>query len=345
MEVKHKTVKILFITVLVVLITVLHYSTMHGHIGLHIIHRELYFVPIILAGLWFGLNYSLFTAVAVSLIYAPHVFIYNDPHGNLLTVATQVLVFIAVAVVLGLIVERQRRQQQQPAALENLGGRGRAAAAIGQEMNDLLKALRALARQPDQLACTEMDRNFQQEMVRLERMVDVLANFAPKEEVPLISHDLNVTIQEHMTKLRPAAEKAGVVLEVQLDPNGCPSRVNPEKIGWILENLVKNALEVTRPGQNIHIRSQRGGQFCQVSVADQGPGIQPVHIGKMFTPFFTTKKDGQGLALAGCKKILKDLGGDIRVESTLGEGATFTMWIPREKQDSPFDEGILPAQG
>ena len=113
MDTKRRTVKITLITVLTVVITILHYGSIHGHLGLHILHRELYFIPILLASFWFGLKVGLTTAVAISLIYAPHVFVYNGPHGTLLTVISQVLVFNLVAIVLGWLADRQRRQQQE----------------------------------------------------------------------------------------------------------------------------------------------------------------------------------------------------------------------------------------
>jgi C4-dicarboxylate-specific signal transduction histidine kinase len=61
----------------------------------------------------------------------------------------------------------------------------------------------------------------------------------------------------------------------------------------------------------------------------------------MFSPFFTTKEDGQGLALAANRKILRDLGGDIQVTSDWGEGAVFTMIIPREKISTSLAEDAI----
>jgi C4-dicarboxylate-specific signal transduction histidine kinase len=69
-----------------------------------------------------------------------------------------------------------------------------------------------------------------------------------------------------------------------------------------------------------------------VEVQDQGPGIRPEHLPKMFVPFFTTKEKGTGLGLAASKKIMHDLGGDIQVASTGAEGSTFTLTIPREQE-------------
>ena len=341
MNIPTKTLKIVLIAALIVIISVLHYSAIRGNLGLHILHRELFFIPILLASFWFGLKFGLTTAVAVSLIYAPLVFLYKDAHISFLTVGSQILIFNLVGIMLGWLVDRQRKQQQRFLANESLVVLGRAATVVGNEMHDLLGALKNLSRKSTKLQCTELDGDFAHEMVRLERLIDVITSFAPSEAENMISHDLNVIIQEQFEHYRKNARKAGIHLMVDLDENGCPSRVDQGKMGRILEYLIKNAFEVSSPGKSIRIRSRRGGAFCRIEVQDQGSGIRPEHLPKMFTPFFTTKENGQGLALAASRKVLRDLGGDIQVTSTWGEGATFTMIIPRDKTSTSLAEDAI----
>ena len=341
MNIQSNPFKIVLIAALIMIISVLHYGAIQGDLGLHILHRELFFIPILLGSFWFGLKFGLTTAVATSLIYAPHVFLYKDAHSSFLTVGSQILVFILVGVLLGWMVDRQRKQQQKFIRDKNLVVLGRAAAVVGNEMHDLLSALKNLSQKSSKLQCTELDGDFAQEMVRLEKMIDVITSFTPSEPANMISHDLNVIIQEHFEQYFNTAQKAGVLLKTDLDEDGCPSRVDPTRISRIIEDLIKNALEASGPGQSIQIRSRRGGNFCRVEVQDQGSGIRPEHLPKMFTPFFTTKEGGQGLALAASRKILRDLGGDIQVASNWGEGAVFTMIIPREKTTTSLAEDAI----
>ncbi len=168
-------------------------------------------------------------------------------------------------------------------------------------------------------------------MMRLKRMVDVVTSFVPPDTVNMITHDLNSIVRDQLKQHVAKASKAGIKLQVDLDKNRCPSRMDPEKISWIFNNLIKNAFEVSRPGKSIRIRSRRGGTFCRLEVQDQGSGIRPEHIPKIFSPFFTTKTNGQGLTLASSRKVLRDLGGDIEVKSHWGEGATFIMIVPRDE--------------
>jgi C4-dicarboxylate-specific signal transduction histidine kinase len=125
-------------------------------------------------------------------------------------------------------------------------------------------------------------------------------------------------------------------LETDLDEKGCPSQVNVKTIGWVIDQIIKNALGVSSKGQTIRIRSIRNGDHCEIIIADEGSGIKPEHLPNIFKPFFTTKKKGQGLALAGCRKIMNDIGGDIQVDSNWGEGAAFKLVIPRDYSGKPL---------
>ena len=146
MHIKRKPIKIALIATLVVVITVLHYGIIHGNPELHILHRELYFIPILLASFWFGLRFGLTTSVVVSLIYAPHVLLYNDPHSTGLTVSSHILVFNLVAIVLGWLVDREKRQRQEVLAKQ-------AAEAYSKALEHELEKAREIQRDflPDQI--------------------------------------------------------------------------------------------------------------------------------------------------------------------------------------------------
>lgn len=337
-----KPLKIALIGGLICIISVLHYSAIKGNIGMHILHRELYFIPILLASFWFGLRSGFATAIGVCLIYTPHIFLLRDAHMSFVAVGSQILIFLLVGVLLGWLVDRQRIQQKKLLASENLSVLGRAAAVVGNEMHDLLGALKKMSHKSSKLKCTELDGDFAHEMVRLERMIDVITSFAPSSNmVSTITHDLNVLVRDQLRHHYENASKADIKLEIDLDENRCPSRIDPEKVTWAFNNLIKNAFEVSMPGGVIQIRSHRGGTVCRIEIQDQGPGIRLEHIPKMFSPFFTTKTNGQGLALASSRKVLRDLGGDIEVKSHWGEGATFTMIVPRDETSEFIAEDAI----
>ena len=82
-------------------------------------------------------------------------------------------------------------------------------------------------------------------------------------------------------------------------------------------------------GGTISIRTRGGPDHIQIEVEDTGKGISPEHLNEIFNPFFTTKEKGTGLGLAVSLKIINDHNGELLVSSQLGQGALFTLKLPR----------------
>jgi signal transduction histidine kinase len=344
METTAKSGKISAIVILTASIAALHYTPIHPDGEIHIIHRELFTIPILLAGFWFGLKFALAVSICISLIYAPQMLISESAHMGGAAVFTQIVFFNLIAFLVGWMVEQQKKQGEKLILAEKLTVLGRAASAMAYEIKSIVNAIKKLTRDEGNFACTQFDLNFHGELQRLDHLVDNLTSYVPQEEIRALSSDLNQLIRQKIEKNREKFRQAGVAIEGDLDEAGCPSMVDVDKIGWVLDILITNALEFSAPHQKIRIRSSRKGTHCEVLVQDQGDGIKPEHFDKIFKPFFTTKKDGSGLSLASCKKILRDMGGDITVASSVGKGATFTLIVPREKKDKPYREKVLAME-
>jgi two-component system NtrC family sensor kinase len=98
-------------------------------------------------------------------------------------------------------------------------------------------------------------------------------------------------------------------------------------------NVINNALDaMDKEGGVLKISSRVEGNFIVVELADNGPGIPEANLQRIFDPFFTTKPVGKGtgLGLSICYGIIKNLGGEIVVKSTVGVGTTFYIKIPLE---------------
>jgi two-component system, NtrC family, sensor histidine kinase KinB len=108
-------------------------------------------------------------------------------------------------------------------------------------------------------------------------------------------------------------------------------RADANKIAWVLTNLVSNALRYVSKGGHIQLTAHRIGPNVHLSVRDDGPGIPPKYHSKIFEKFVQIKErdaGGTGLGLAICKEIVRAHGGAIWVESSSGQGSTFTFTIP-----------------
>lgn len=119
--------------------------------------------------------------------------------------------------------------------------------------------------------------------------------------------------------------------------------LDSEKIRQALINLLKNALETSPKGASVTVRiahRQRDPQLY-IKVTDEGSGIEPRNVAKLFTPYFSTKGNGTGLGLAHSRKILQAHGGSVELlSSTPGEGSTFALVLPRDT-DIQQDEHAL----
>jgi signal transduction histidine kinase/DNA-binding response OmpR family regulator len=113
-----------------------------------------------------------------------------------------------------------------------------------------------------------------------------------------------------------------------------PVLADPEQLAHVFINLIKNAMEAMHQVEDkklfIWVRSADDPRFVVTDVTDNGSGIPPEIIDKIWVTFYTTKGDrgGTGLGLSACVKIINQLGGKITVESVVGEGTTFSVYLP-----------------
>lgn len=105
-------------------------------------------------------------------------------------------------------------------------------------------------------------------------------------------------------------------------------RTDLSQLEQVIQNLMFNALDAIGKDGEIRLETQAEGDFLHVTVADDGPGIAPEAIEKVFDPPYTTRPGHLGLGLAICREIMKKVGGDIRVASHPGQGAAFTASFP-----------------
>jgi two-component system sensor histidine kinase HydH len=176
-----------------------------------------------------------------------------------------------------------------------------------------------------------------EELARLDRSVAEILDFA--KPVRLTSEPIDVTELFETTKknLTPVLSERGVA--VRVEPSGAADapgardaltvQGDPQRLRQVLTNLVDNAANASRPGTEVTLRaSATGDHHVAIEVEDHGRGIGADDLPRIFEPFFTTRPDGTGLGLAIVHKVIRAHGGDIKVRSTLGGGATFTITLP-----------------
>lgn len=153
--------------------------------------------------------------------------------------------------------------------------------------------------------------------------------------------DIRDTINKVVSDYRPMAELEGHTLTVNFAPDLPPVEVDPEKIGLVFSNLLSNAIKFTPEQGRIEISAWDGGDSLMVSVQDNGVGIPPEDQNKIFERFYQARADhiaghgGIGIGLTIVKHLLELHGGDVWIESQVGQGSTFSVRIPKTYQPAP----------
>jgi two-component system, sporulation sensor kinase E len=139
---------------------------------------------------------------------------------------------------------------------------------------------------------------------------------------------VNDVVHEAVELLRPETENRGIAIREKLARQVPVSSLDPAQIKQVLVNLIKNAIQAMTKGGVLTLETTVSSDGVVLSVGDTGGGIPSDQINRIFEPFFTTKKKGSGLGLMIVRRIVRDHGGHINIESHVGKGTVFRVWLP-----------------
>lgn len=144
--------------------------------------------------------------------------------------------------------------------------------------------------------------------------------------------DLNEVVRATLDLLRPELDNRGLLIEEKLAPGLPPALFDPAQIKQALVNLIKNSMQAMTRGGRLTLATGAGPESVWVSVADTGGGIPPDQLQRLGEPFFTTKKKGTGLGLLIVRRIIREHGGHIDIDSHVGRGTTVRLWLPIQEK-------------
>jgi len=227
--------------------------------------------------------------------------------------------------------------QKELAKAERLSGLGLLAAGVAHEINNPLAVIRGNAELlQDEIPAPSEEREeveaIMVEVGRIERIVSNLRVFSRSGQQRVSRFSLGVLLDDildqigHQIALEPfriVRGYWGADVEIEGDQ---------DQLRQVFTNLIINGLQAMEGGGTLTLGLSRDedGRQVRVTVSDSGSGILAEHLEKLFTPFFSTKARGTGLGLAVSYGIVKDHGGDIRVESVAGQGSAFIVLLPAQ---------------
>jgi signal transduction histidine kinase len=227
--------------------------------------------------------------------------------------------------------QRQELRGEHSRSLEALS------ASIAHEIRNPITAAKSLVQQmgedPRANDNVEYARVALEELDRVERSISHLLRFARDEELQLRRLRIADVLDSALDLLRDRIERLGVTLGRELDGPG-ELDGDADKLRRVLLNLLGNALDALEqahtpsPRIDVALGQNLAGSEIWLRVRDNGPGIEPERLGRIFSPFYTSKSDGTGLGLAISKKLVEAHGGALDARSTPGAGSEFLVTLP-----------------
>ncbi|MGA7767279.1 MAG: ATP-binding protein [Candidatus Sulfotelmatobacter sp.] len=259
-----------------------------------------------------------------------------------------------------------KRAHEHALHTEKMASIGKMAAVLAHEINNPLSGILTYAkllhkwidrddggRNHHQEICDSLDL-IASESRRCGDLVKNLLTFSRTTPMNLQATNLNQVVDRSLRLVQHQLDLAGIQVQPQLDPDLPPVLCDAAQIEQVLLALVMNALDAMPQGGNLWLTTSFGHEPNQVRIVvrDDGSGIPPEILPRIFEPFLTTKETGRGvgLGLAISHSILERHNGSIEVQSEAGRGTTFTVTLPWDADSekiarSPANEIAASASG
>lgn len=228
--------------------------------------------------------------------------------------------------------------QQRLVQTERLASMGQLSAGVAHELNNPLGTVliysHMLLRQIQEENPTRADLEMiVSEATRCKRIVRGLLDFARESRVSKAPTDPVPILKDARAVMQARADRENVKLVLEIEGDLPIMDIDGDQVKQVLINLIGNGIDATDKDESlVRVRAwlRKDDDRVIIEVSDNGVGMDPDHLDKLFTPFFTTKElgKGTGLGLAIAYGIVKMHSGDIQAESELGQGTTFTVSLP-----------------
>jgi two-component system sensor histidine kinase HydH len=331
----------IFIVVLILFITYLHYSSAPAVQTLHNIYRELYYLPVLLGALAYGLAGALLSYSLVFILYLPYV-IMTWP-GSILSETNRLLPLLMqclFAFIAGYLVDRERQQRIRSERDRYLADIGRIATVIVHDLKNPLIAISGFAkRMKDGKGNTDKALEvIIDSAAQMEKTVVSVLDFARPLSLELKRMDIRENVKRAGDVCRIKAEQKNVVLSLDLPQEPVKRSIDSFHFERALVNLIANAIEASGGGQRVSVIMTAHKKKVTITITDNGPGMDAETLESAFIPFYTKKRGGTGLGVPIAKKIIEGHQGNIRIDSKKGEGTVVMVELPYDAKTGSFEE-------
>jgi signal transduction histidine kinase len=223
---------------------------------------------------------------------------------------------------------------------ERLAALGQLSAGLAHEIRNPLSTIKGSAEMllknvdADSAVSRELAGFISSEVDRTNALVTRFLDFARPLALRLERTEVTEVIDEAVAEVEKHTPPLDVSIYKSYSPEIPPFFFDRQLVERVLYNLLLNAAQASPPQGSVTIKTRQLGDTVEISVIDRGSGIAPKDRESIFNPFFTTKSSGVGLGLAIVSKIVDEHGGQITVESDVGQGSVFRVFLPMGKNGS-----------
>ena len=223
---------------------------------------------------------------------------------------------------------------------------------IGNPLNSLHIHLQLMERQAHKLDGAARE-EFQEsidiarsEVNRLDSIVTQFLRAIRPSKPQLQPENANTIVEEAVRFFAPEIQDRDIVVEQELRSDLPLLRIDRDQMKQAFYNVIKNSLEAMKRGGILRIRTDRDDTHVLVSFVDTGSGMSAGNLSRVFEPYFTTKPSGTGLGLLIVRRIVREHGGELSIESSEGKGLTLTIRLPYvDKRVRMLEAGESKASG
>lgn len=237
--------------------------------------------------------------------------------------------------------QRLSENQETNLQQERLAALGEVSSKVAHEIRNPLSTLGGFAnliyKQSARKDHKQYARIIADEAERLENILVDILNYVKKPDLNREPHNLNDLVLSCLDVLKSKTQKSHIKVKLDLFKKIATIDINIDQIKQIVINLMQNAIDAMGRRGTLSVQTYMDDQYAVIKISDTGVGISEENMEKLFTAFYTTKSQGVGLGLSIAKDIVTRHDGTIDVDSTPGEGTTFTIKLPKEKKEATHD--------
>mgnify|MGYP001085270903 CR=1 FL=1 len=255
-------------------------------------------------------------------------------------------------------IQRLKSLEKEKAEMEHWAGLGRIVegvahqfrnpvASIGGYANRLLRVL------PPTLQGRSYVNQIMEETGRLETILQRVEEYIQIPRRALRREKIQEVVETALSNFSKLAREKGISIHLNTDGLSGDGQLFIDRelmikvLGHILDNSLQ-ALTMAPVGKSkkiLEVTLADDGETVEVSIADKGPGIATKHMSQIFEPFFSTRPDRVGLGLTFARRVMKEHGGKVEVESQLRKGTKATLYLPKDRRRKVRRELIFPESG